>query len=536
MPKQLLFNSFTNATPMVLELDSNNFYVPYNTSFNFGTIYEIVVKVAFSSVTPDSYHSILGNDAWNSNAGFLLWYRNDKLFFNKAGTEDFFGSFTPTVNVFYEIRVVSNGTNTSILVDGVSIATTTAIQPEFSNRTMNIGSSHNGDGTGFNDHMKGKFREVKLINNGSLLFHFDSYTQTTNDQSGNNNHAVLDGGVWIEEALVSPTPPASQAEYYLYFFRLGLGHGGFLKFLPITANRVVMDLTLEAGGAGSEFFDARTGGPHMQRNTTGVTVFGNSNATVLINGVVQTGTIVTSLSERMTLDVTYPNSFTDDVNVFGYNQGGAYTHVGKLYDLKFYNGNNLVVHYNPTIDPTQDVSGNGNHPTLTGSIHRMREDKPLSYLSLNGTSDYIKTPNITFTKVEFDFYSRHSNVSGKWQVLISTVGGSNGNFVSHVSPTANSKGYVTPPFVDKVLGNRAASLPPEKQGRYEIQLDATTPISGEQYLFSLSGASDFYGADVYSVKFYNGASLVAHYDMSTGTVNDVSGNNNHATLIGGTWI
>jgi len=41
---------------------------------------------------------------------------------------------------------------------------------------------------------------------------------------------------------------------------------------------------------------------------------------------------------------------------------------------------------------------------------------------------------------------------------------------------------------------------------------------------------------LYDVKYYNGATLVAHYDMSTGTVQDVSGNGNHATLTGGTWV
>lgn len=47
---------------------------------------------------------------------------------------------------------------------------------------------------------------------------------------------------------------------------------------------------------------------------------------------------------------------------------------------------------------------------------------------------------------------------------------------------------------------------------------------------------------VYSVKFYNGTTLVAHYDMSKGdqlkndTIKDETGNGYHATLVGGTWV
>jgi hypothetical protein len=41
---------------------------------------------------------------------------------------------------------------------------------------------------------------------------------------------------------------------------------------------------------------------------------------------------------------------------------------------------------------------------------------------------------------------------------------------------------------------------------------------------------------LYDVKFYNGSTLIAHYDMTTGTVNDQSGNGYNATLTGGTWL
>ena len=41
---------------------------------------------------------------------------------------------------------------------------------------------------------------------------------------------------------------------------------------------------------------------------------------------------------------------------------------------------------------------------------------------------------------------------------------------------------------------------------------------------------------IYSIKTYNGATLVASYDMNTGTAQDISGNGYHATVTGGTWV
>lgn len=52
------------------------------------------------------------------------------------------------------------------------------------------------------------------------------------------------------------------------------------------------------------------------------------------------------------------------------------------------------------------------------------------------------------------------------------------------------------------------------------------PGTGQGYL----------SAEIYSVKLTLKGTVVAHYDTSTGTVQDQSGNGNHATLFGGTWV
>jgi hypothetical protein len=51
-----------------------------------------------------------------------------------------------------------------------------------------------------------------------------------------------------------------------------------------------------------------------------------------------------------------------------------------------------------------------------------------------------------------------------------------------------------------------------------------------------NGGVAYLEGEIYDLKLYNGTTLVAHYDMSTGTVQDQSGNGRHATLYGGTWL
>lgn len=71
--------------------------------------------------------------------------------------------------------------------------------------------------------------------------------------------------------------------------------------------------------------------------------------------------------------------------------------------------------------------------------------------------------------------------------------------------------------------------------RCTIEHDLSTGTDDGNIFSDQNGSNQIKG-NIYDIKIYNGATLVAHYDMSTGTVQDVSGNGNHATLTGGTWV
>lgn len=67
-----------------------------------------------------------------------------------------------------------------------------------------------------------------------------------------------------------------------------------------------------------------------------------------------------------------------------------------------------------------------------------------------------------------------------------------------------------------------------------LKAGITTGTTGTNVFWN--GGSAYMEGDIYDIKLYNGTTLVAHYDMSTGTVQDQSGNGYHATLTGGTWM
>lgn len=152
-----------------------------------------------------------------------------------------------------------------------------------------------------------------------------------------------------------------------------------------------------------------------------------------------------------------------------------------------------------------------------------------TYLSLNGTSDYLQPPSLSFTKVVLDIevelkttWGKYFSYDYKWFQQNSN----SGNDQWHTDIQVIKKNGVDQtnlsPFV--TIGERAV---------YTIVLQ-TSPTK-TSYLFANMGAPQT-GGKVFDVKYYNGETLKAHYDMNTGTVQDQSGNGNHATLVGGTWV
>lgn len=151
---------------------------------------------------------------------------------------------------------------------------------------------------------------------------------------------------------------------------------------------------------------------------------------------------------------------------------------------------------------------------------------------MDGVDDRLEVSGATvnnLTEFEFDFVI---DAREDWHQIVN-FGGKLINFSSNTL-NININAEYQSVYVDRV--QVTSGTPFLNIGQRHVMkglLKTNTGTSGS--LFFTNSVSQFLKGKIYSLKLYKQDSLVAHYDMSTGTVQDQSGNGNHATLNGGTW-
>jgi chitodextrinase len=98
---------------------------------------------------------------------------------------------------------------------------------------------------------------------------------------------------------------------------------------------------------------------------------------------------------------------------------------------------------------------------------------------------------------------------------------------------------VTSAMVNGINYAKASDMPLNQKQLLTITLSQSFVIPRNSYIFSKGfsrGDNDYTKGIIYDVKFYNSGTLIAHYDMTTGTSNDMSGNENHAVVSGAEWL
>jgi hypothetical protein len=157
------------------------------------------------------------------------------------------------------------------------------------------------------------------------------------------------------------------------------------------------------------------------------------------------------------------------------------------------------------------------------------------YLQLDGIDDYLNTPTIAgITDIYMDVELNDDagtlwnarNGNDKPEIKWDGTKFTSTNGTSHI--TTSETGSTDPAY----------NLAVTKNKKVTIHTWETTAWITSSYNFGRTGwsNSNYLNMKVYSIKLYAGATLKAYYDMSTGNVNDQSGNGNHATLTGGTWV
>lgn len=162
----------------------------------------------------------------------------------------------------------------------------------------------------------------------------------------------------------------------------------------------------------------------------------------------------------------------------------------------------------------------------------------VKYLQLNGTSDYIQCPSLQFDEIIIDVVRRNKTSSVNYY-FDTRVG--LGFYLYHSTtnidyyPNINGSKI----YVDGVLAPVASGQAyTTADVRQTIRATLTTAGTDNITFFTnnTGAAANTMPADVYSIKLLLGGVVKAFYDMSTGTVQDQSGNGYHATLTGGTWL
>lgn len=150
------------------------------------------------------------------------------------------------------------------------------------------------------------------------------------------------------------------------------------------------------------------------------------------------------------------------------------------------------------------------------------------YLSLDGIDDYLQSPTLLIDKIVMDV----KMTPEAWTRYVTLSAG--GDFF-HSDVDDRAQWHFGNIYKNGVLqSNNTTIVNASERATFDLRLD--TPTSTYIRFFADIPSTSYTAGEIYDVKVYNGASLVAHYDMATGTVQDQTGNGNHATLTGGTWV
>ncbi|MFD0587825.1 hypothetical protein ACFQZE_07405 [Paenibacillus sp. GCM10027627] len=155
------------------------------------------------------------------------------------------------------------------------------------------------------------------------------------------------------------------------------------------------------------------------------------------------------------------------------------------------------------------------------------------YLRLNGTTDYIKLPSLTINKIVADVKIRRR--ADAIRVLWDFRSGISFTYIIQQTNGTDSIGSGSVKINGNNVSNGTAFIPNDTRVTIEHTFTLGTD-DGNVFCNNTATANSFISGDIYNIKLYNNTTLVAHYDMTLGNIQDQSGNGRHATLIGGTWL
>jgi hypothetical protein len=157
----------------------------------------------------------------------------------------------------------------------------------------------------------------------------------------------------------------------------------------------------------------------------------------------------------------------------------------------------------------------------------------VKYLQMDGVDDYVRAASVTFDAIEIECFIP-SIQPNTYHYLINPRDGAPNGQVGNASPNVGAEVaglYVNDVSVSKSWGSIPKDIITKVKAVYSNSFTDNINFFSDQY-----GINFFLKGNIYKITCYLSGSVVVMYDMSTGTVQDQSGNGRHATLAGGTWV
>jgi lysophospholipase L1-like esterase len=298
---------------------------------------------------------------------------------------------------------------------------------------------------------------------------------------------------------------------------------------PTSVDSYYISGKTDAFGAGGSFW-------HKSTNIDQYDIFSQ----LYKNGAIAPNlNVITTSGERIMIRGTESTARTEKITLGArYSTGSVFAKMD-VYKLWIYKAGVVVAYFDFTTGTLKDQSVNNNQLVLTGGTW---VKNPNYYLAMDGVSNYIKAPTLGVKEVVIDFVAEQNAGANQYYFdsrtgLGSYVQRTNTNVDTFVNGTLKINN-VSYPYATY---NNTAFVPTSKRITLDFTLSTSTGTDDITFFADNTGASNLKGR-VYSIKLYDySLNLIAYYDLTkgiqrTGQLHDETGNGNHATLYGGTWL
>lgn len=187
------------------------------------------------------------------------------------------------------------------------------------------------------------------------------------------------------------------------------------------------------------------------------------------------------------------------------------------------------------------VDGSGNASAVQTQIYTINAANPTTYLQMNGTTDWLRLPSMTFDQVVMDVQLGSSTNA---YILDARTGIANGQVMNGTNGYSNWGSGISSALKDGVAMNNVTNGTFVANERHTYTFNYSVAGTDNINIFSANNVdsasntatvNNSFAGNIYDIKLYSAGTLVAHYDFTTGSLNDQTGTQGKALLTGGTW-